>query len=474
MIEKRDENKPIKFLLTLSSYSDGKRREECIDILKSLYPYKIDKNDLLIKRTDEKNKYEVFINGGKSKRKKYLFGNVFVILCIVGIIAGGFVLHAKIKDERKADIQKQKEIENENQEKIRQQKEAERELKELKNEYELLIKESYEKVYPRLGYIYSCITKDAVIENLLIERNHFSLDVRTFDSLKILSRFEESRMFLNVKMLRAFSEDKKENVTLSGDFRIMNHILCEEDEIQNQIVFYQNELEKYRERKEVNERRNLSTYMDYIKRLLEDCECELEYVQVKGEKDRAEIECFVHSSSRGILEFLKKIQNDDRNGEYDIKQFNFRNSSDTENVQTKLLFDFQKSVSDEDLEEILGEGETFIDITDLERIFKKKETVVVKTKPDPVKPVMESKPKLKQEAVIEPKPIEVKKIIPEKLTYVGLTKKNGLTVILAKGGINEKVYKFVMTEEESEGDFCIQTSNGYYARQDSKYYEVGR
>ena len=62
----------------------------------------------------------------------------------------------------------------------------------------------------------------------------------------------------------------------------------------------------------------------------------------------------------------------------------------------------------------------------------------------------------------------------KKLTYVGLTKSNGTTLVLAKDEDMERIYKLVLTDTETLGDCCVSTGSGYRAKIRGEYYEVIR
>ena len=50
------------FLLKLNSHTNKKRLEESIDLLKSIYPFELTKENLYIEKTKEKDIYNVYIS----------------------------------------------------------------------------------------------------------------------------------------------------------------------------------------------------------------------------------------------------------------------------------------------------------------------------------------------------------------------------------------------------------------------------
>lgn len=60
----------------------------------------------------------------------------------------------------------------------------------------------------------------------------------------------------------------------------------------------------------------------------------------------------------------------------------------------------------------------------------------------------------------------------KKLTYIGLTKSNGRTLVLVKDEEMESIYKLIQTDVETDGDCCIQTDGGFIAKLRGEYYEV--
>lgn len=470
--KKRENGTGIKFLLTLTSYTDRKRRIECEDKLRALYPYTIDRKKLLIKKTMNKNMYEVYVDGNIKGKHQLLMG-VIVLTLFVLLVSVGIVLCVSYNHKLQKETLVQKDLEAINQEKIRLQKENEQILDSLKIEYETLIEERYENIYPRITYIYSCLPTGSTIKSLVIDKKSFSVELLTSDSLKAFSGFESSPFFLNVKMIRASSKEKNESVTIKGEFQNQNEKITTDGLVMaDKILCYKNKVEELHERKRENEARSISAYMEHIKEVLIECGCDIDYMQVKGDVGQIDVECFIFSTSHEMLQFISKIQDED--GSYDIKQFNFRNGIDSQRVQTKIIFDFHKSSLDGEIEIEKSKPETEIDISSLEEAFANKNVTEFKYNFEPIRNITSTSP---TEAVMNNKEevaIEKKRAETHYLSYIGLTKINSQTLIFAKGLTNDTIYKFVLTEDERAGDFCVGRPNGFYACQDGLYYEVSK
>ena len=60
----------------------------------------------------------------------------------------------------------------------------------------------------------------------------------------------------------------------------------------------------------------------------------------------------------------------------------------------------------------------------------------------------------------------------KKLTYIGLTKSNAQTFVLAKDDDMGSIYKLVLADKETDGDCCVKTDGGFMVRLRGEYYEV--
>ncbi len=60
----------------------------------------------------------------------------------------------------------------------------------------------------------------------------------------------------------------------------------------------------------------------------------------------------------------------------------------------------------------------------------------------------------------------------KKLTYVGLTKSNGNSLVIVKDDDMGSIYKLIFTETEINGDCCMQIDGGFKAKIRGEYYEV--
>ena len=97
--------------------------------------------------------------------------------------------------------------------------------------------------------------------------------------------------------------------------------------------------------------------------------CNVQYIQLKGKSGNAEIEFFVLSSSKNILNFIREIQEGEENL-IDIKSFALRNSEDRGRIQTTVCFDtgIEFKQNDTPLSEYAGKK---IDLPEIDRIFYK-------------------------------------------------------------------------------------------------------
>lgn len=447
-----------KFSLSLISKSNKKRIAEANEKLKSLYPFEIERNKLYICGTSNKGIYDVYVsdtvieNNNKAVRIIIL---VFLILLIGLICFAGWENNKNRKNT--ANLKKQQEVEAAEQEKER--KEKENRLILLQQEYEILRSKEYEKVFPRLEQIYSAIKNGTVIENLSIDKNSFFIEITTKDALAIFASLEESSAFTNVKMNRTTIENAKEYVTYSGQFPFQEKMPDKGALLEDKILFYETEIKQLKNKFEKQETIQLPDYVKHIRDILHSNNCNEQYIQLRNADESAEVEFFVESKSNKILNFLKIIQ-DDKEYLYDIKQIKIRNRGGGE-IQTTLCFDSRlKTEKGVSVLNVPANGD--ISASEIEKIFYKPAVQKVAAKPQ----ISEKK--------AEVKVIPEKKVTYKSLSFLGLSKLNGKTMVAVKDENMGSIYSLQLKEFEpsDNSDFCIQNENNYLARIRGEYYEV--
>lgn len=452
------QNCNLRFTIALKSHTRRKKALEAKRVLADIYPYEVEEDHLLIIKTDRKGFYDVFIAKEETNqsinRKKVLLS----VMCVIGaVLLALFFLH-KISLKNKEIQISQRERERHAQEEERVQKEKENKLEELKKKYDAGMESSYEKIYPCLERLYSVMTQNTTVENLSIEKNTFTVEVTTRDALNILSNFESSKAFSSIKMNRSTVKNGIESVAYNGEFsRYWDHANPTKS-MDERIEFYSKNLDRMNEKWQLLQEKPLSEYIKDIRNVLRKNNCLEQYIQLRGKEKNAEVEFFILSSSRNLLNFINEIQKGDGNIMY-IKSLRIRNSEDRNRIQTTIRFDSGielKKEGERQIENAVIEAE----LSDMERIFYKKsapKSTEIKT----VKAVPKSLPMQKT---------SVRYV--KTLSYLGITKSSGRTLVIAKDDDMGAIYKLVLVDEETRNDCCIVSEYGYKAKIRGEYYEV--
>lgn len=445
-----------KFTLKLKARTENKRLIEALEILKAEYPFEIDIEKLILRQTDNKGFYDVYISKVKvkkeSKLKKYLQYLVISIILIFSILT---ICVIKSKNNRKK-IYEQKQLELQKLENEKITKEKELKLAELEYEYKNNIKESFCKVYSCIECIYSVMTKGSVIENIFIDNRDFSVEVTTKDALVILKAFEESSLFNNVKMNRTTIKDSNEYVTYTGTFPVIYKNPDSSFTQDEKITYYEKQIEKNKNRLKKQKIKQLSEYIAEIRKCLHVNGCNEQYIQLHSVDKMTEVEFFILSSSSGILNFLDSIQKDEENL-FDIKQVKIRNNEDRNRIQTTICFkswiDLQDNIVSS--EEYMANS---IAVTEIDKMFYKKPSITKN-----VKTYSQSLSQKKSNATA---------VRMKNLSYVGMSKLNGETLIVVKDDSMGSIYKLVLSDSEKNGNCCFVSENKYIAKIRNEYYEV--
>ena len=122
-----------------------------------------------------------------------------------------------------------------------------------------------------------------------------------------------------------------------------------------------------RSRAEEKQGITVSEYIKNIRSIMHKNSCNVQYIQLKGKSGNAEIEFFVLSSSKNILNFIREIQEGEENL-IAIKSFALRNSEDRGRIQTTVCFDtgIEFKQNDTPLSEYAGKK---IDLPELTEFF---------------------------------------------------------------------------------------------------------
>ena len=199
-------------------HSKKNRIKEAFASLRKQYPYEVMEDQLYIKKGQKKNEYEVFVLAKPLEKKKERIKVLLLSCFVVIVILSGVLLNNSIVKNRKIESEKQKSLEKQMQEEYRHEEELNKRLSELEEKYNVLVLGQSESVYVQLKLLYQCLMQNTSINNISLEKNYFSVEAETKDSVKVLSNFEESKAFTNVKMIRTTVADNHEIVTFSGEF----------------------------------------------------------------------------------------------------------------------------------------------------------------------------------------------------------------------------------------------------------------
>lgn len=449
-----------KFTLLLTSHTNRKRLSEAKNKLLNIYPFEVEEKNLLIIRTTKKGKYDVYISNEEIKqnsdiKKIFYIGLIFVVSFCLLII---FIRNITIK--RLEETKQLKEIEKQKLEQESLQREKEEKLEKLEAEYFFKRESEYEKIYLYIERIYSVMTDKTTIENISIDRNLFTVEVTTKDSVTILSNFEDSKAFNEVKMTRTNIKDEKEAVSYTGVFSRFVKAADNSLSVDEKIAFYTEELDKINIRSEIQHEILLSEYIKNIRTILHKHNCQEQYIQLRGKEKNAEIEFFVLSKSRNILDFINEIQIEENNL-IDVKAIRIHNSEDRNKIQTTVCFDTGIELKPNEIQ-----SEEFTDFkieaAEINRIFyKATASKIVESKSDITNNSQAQK-------IVKMQP----SVKLKKLAYIGLTKSNTQTFVLVKDKDMESIYKLLLTDKEIDGDCCLKTENGFKAKLRSEYYEV--
>lgn len=441
-----------KFLFELKSISKKKQYGEVIEKLRYEFPYKVEKDNIFIEKTNKKGFYNIYITAEKihkhsSKRICILLVILFLITIICFCIINNEI--KKIKYEKTLQIENEKN----NLQKIEQQQQDEIKLNELKYEYNELFYNQLDEIYPQLEIIYSVLTENSFIENLYIEKNTFSLGIITKDAIQIFENFENHKLLSNVKMTRTTITGDEEVVTYIGNF-IKQQIKHETNlNIKESISYFEREISLMKEKLEKQSSLKLSEYIKYIRELAIKLNCNEKYIQLKGEKDNIEVEYMLGGNIQDILRFIKEIQNSNNNL-YDIKSIGIRNNN-TSQSQATIIFSTGISIIEKTFHEI-GDYDT-ITVEELSKYFEKENQI------NTVK-----------EEIYEPKQEIIKETNEklEELLYVGMVKQNNQTIILAKNEKLNTIYKVPLVDVEKNYDCCIEQNGVYIVKFRNVKYEV--
>lgn len=450
-----------KLCLPLKARTGRKRLREAEKALCDVYPFKVNGANIFIARTGRKGLYDVYISKNKIKRTGKTAAAVLIALAaLVPAISGGAVLQRRMHKNEAASLA-QKERERKKQEELKVRAEKEARLESLRKEYEEKESGRYEKIYPYIGRICSAMSGSATIETILIENDSFSVEVTARDAVNILSSFEKSGAFSQIQMNRASVSKGLETVTYSGSFSRMHAAPGASFSTDEKISFYTQELEKMHSREKRMENIPLSKYIQGIREVLRRNGCREQYIQLRRNGLSAEVEFFILSSSRSILHFISEIQDCDDNL-IDIKQIRIRNSEEASRVQTTIRFDSGIELKQDDMH-LAEYEEQKIPSSQIDSIFYKA----------PRKISAARKPYTPHSPVHEQKSIPVRHNAGMKsLSYIGLTKAEGKTMVIAKDSGMGSIYTLPVSETETAGNFCMKTDGGYTARLWGEYYEV--
>ena len=445
----------IKFELNLKSRTKKSRQEEAIFKLKQIYPFEINTNSIYIEETEKKDYFNVYINHDKKNthNKKIVIHSLLLAIIFISLLCA-ILVSQHLSKLHKAEIAVQRKIELEQKERIKKENENLQKLQELELQWLTISHNKYEKIYPHIQLLYSLVGKDSFIESLVIENDSFTMEIRTTDSISLLSRFEHSYGVFEVKLSRTTIVDKKDLINLSGKFN-RNILLADKSlTTEQQIDFYEKLLDENERITNAKQSRDLSDYVGEVRNLLHKNSCMEQYLVLKGEKDNLELEILCYSSSKDILNFINLVQQSQNI--YDIKKLKIQVSEFANRTLTELCFKTGIVLTSEKTDLKYLDSLTDISVKDISQSFYKptvnrNATSITQTQKQP-----ESK---------------VQKTL-QKLSYIGYTKASGIEFYIVKNEEFGNVIKLEKTDSESDHD-CIYEQNGkLIAKIKNNYYEV--
>lgn len=448
-----------KYSLALKAKTERKRIVEAEKALGNLYPFEIKSENILIAGKGKKGIYDVYVSRTEIKKPSHIIRTVVITAFLIMSFSVAFIAARYKLKESNANVLAEKEHGKLELERIRLQKEKEEKLEVLHKEYEILQAMQYEKIYPRMERIYSAMTKVSTIENISIEKTSFLIEVSTNDAMKILENLEDNAGFEFVKMTRTSVSDGKEMVTYNGTFSNLRRDDAGFLSVDDEVEFYEKKIEAMKERQYLLKNTPLSTYIKNIRDMLHKNNCHEQYIQLHGNGDSAEVEFYVLSSSKSILDFISELQDAD-DCLVDIKRMRIRNSEQQDKLQTTLFFESGIDLK-QGAKEFSELAEKEIPVAEISRLF--------------YKPL--SSKNFAKSRQVSSTPAQQKQTLKEgtkmkALAYIGLTKTGGKTFVLAKDEGMNAIYTLPMSRTEIDGDCCIESSNGFQAKVRGEYYEV--
>lgn len=449
-----------KFTLILKSHTQKHRLVEARKELLNVYPYEIKENNIYIVKTDKRKQFDVYISKEEINYKKSIKKYLIISLPLIIIILTLLLLWHTVAVRKMAEATRQKEVEKQNAAAVVLNKEKEEKLEKLRKEYLEKKGAEYEKIYPYIERIYSAMTDKTTIEHISINNNNFTVEVTTKDSVTILSKFEQNKAFTAVKMNRTNIKDGKEIVTYTGEFSKFFRTVDEGKSLDEKIVFYSDEIQSLNKRSEMLRNNQLSQYIKNIRSTLHKNNCHEQYIQLRGKEKNAEVEFYILSASKDILNFINEIQSYDDNL-IDIKNLSIHNSENRNRIQTTICFDTGIELK-QDIEPFSEYTDKEIELAELDKIFYKAPAL------KNISPATSAN----KNNISEKKIQNVSSAKVKKLTYIGLTKSNGKSFVLAKDEDMGSIYKLLLSNAETDGDFCVQTASGFNAKIRGELYEV--
>ncbi|MCR5387103.1 MAG: hypothetical protein K6E69_08280 [Treponema sp.] len=351
-------------------------------------------------------------------------------------------------------------IEEVNKAKILEQKKDNEELLKLKNEYEAMIRTSNKKIYPVINLLYENIGNKSVVNSLSIQKNSFSLDLMTQNSLEILSSFESDANIEHISINRTANDSGREIVSFAGQIKNIFERPDDNLSLKEKIVFYRNLL-KERTRENV-----FSEYAKEVRRLIKLCSCTEEYMQVRDINGFIELECSLRGSGSNILNLVKSIGENEKNIE--IKSFRIKNNQNSSFCNADIVFETfieAHKVSESEIADFVSKEKMPDEIG---VVFKKTGRASGNVQRSGVrqktpKAAVINKTEKKQSAGA----------VAGKLDYIGKGANEKYSkIIFLKNPVTGLIYKVPVTDADVSGDHAIEHNDKYQVFIGASEYEV--
>lgn len=247
----------------------------------------------------------IFRSDNRKEKKKLFF---ILLLLSLSLLALFLKFFSSYTEQKKNEAEKQRIFEEEQKKKVEAASRLKKQMEESRNAYIKMKTEKHGDIYIMASAIYDCLGKDVKVENLSMSGRDFELSLRTADSVKLLSKFENNSFIENIKMNRSVKDGSREYVSFSGS--VCRYIPFPDETLgdEEKLMYYRKALESEKEDEERRASMSVSEYAGKLRSLFSETGCREDYMQVKSNGEYTELECFLKSGGSNIFDFLMKAE----------------------------------------------------------------------------------------------------------------------------------------------------------------------